>query len=263
MRLKGDSSVSQCAVKSRLLLILFFASTSISYSQILLNNFGYTQVIKTYSGYNNFTFIDFNEDVIKDLFLFGNQGKSFVIHQGLEDSTFSGPTKKFFFYPIDDFKWLTKSERGDDYYIFVSRNRRLVGLVSFTKSYSLQLLNTIKFNSYPSSITISDFNKDGINEALIYGNNFYGVKLITNDAYLLNSQPVIDEDVFTNVEILNFNQDDLDDILALDAMNNKLTFFENTDGTEFLVNRGIQFNEPVNSFQIYNFNQDNFFDLKL
>jgi hypothetical protein len=219
--------------------------------------------VKTYPGYSKFTLIDFNQDGVKDLFLFGNQGKSFVIHEGIKDSTFSAAVKKFFFYPIDDFKWLTKSNEGDDYYIFVSRNKRLAGLVSFTKSYSLRLLNTIEFNSYPSSITITDLNQNKKNEALIYGNNFKGIEIVRSNGYLLNSKPLIAEDVFSDIAIEDFNQDENDDIIAVDVLNNKLTFFENTELLEFVVNREILFEESIFSLEKTDFNMDGFTDLAL
>ena len=259
---EGSSVFHNVSLNYYFFLFLFIPFISIN-TQTFLNNFGFTEFVKTYPGYSKFTLIDFDEDGVKDLFLFGNQGKSFVIHKGIKDSTFSEAVKKFFFYPIDDFKWLTKSAAGDDYYIFVSRNRRLAGLVSFTKSFSLRLLNTIEFNSYPSSITITDFNKNEKNEALIYGNNFNGIEIVRSDGYLLNSRPLIAEDVFSDIVIEDFNQDENDDIIAIDVLNNKLTFFENTEHLEFVVNRDILFEESIFSLEKTDFNLDGFTDLSL
>ncbi len=258
---KEGSGVFLCGTLKYYLILVFFIPFISNYAQTFLNNFGFTEFVKTYPGYSKFTLVDFNQDGIKDLFLFGNQGKSFVIHEGIQDSTFSEAVKKFFFYPIDDFKWLTKSEAGDDYYIFVSRNKRLAGLVSFTKSYSLRLLNTIEFNSYPSSITITDLNGNGKNEALIYGNNFNGIEIVRSNGYLLNSKPLITEDVFNDVVILDFNQDENDDIVAIDVLNNNLTFFENTELLEFVVNREILFEESIFSIEKIDFNSDGFSDI--
>jgi len=119
-------------------------------AQTTLNNFGISEIYKTYPGYTKFSIIDFNSDGIEDLILYGNQAKNFVLHKGLSDSTFAPPVKKFFFFPIDDFKWFNTSDDGENFYIFVSRNRRIAGIVSFTSNYSLRLLNQIDFNSYPS-----------------------------------------------------------------------------------------------------------------
>lgn len=261
--LKDDSNdFPSGKILSSLFVFFFFPLTAPS-AQSQLNNFGITEFVKTHSGYPKFTLVDFNNDGIKDLFLFGKQEKSFVIHQGLKDSTFSEPIKKFFFYPIDDFKWLTKSKEGDDYYIFVSRNKRLTGIVSFTNNYSLQLLNTIKFNSYPSVIAIVDFNKNKKNEALIFGYNFNGIEIVSNNGYLLKSESLISQNVFSDIAILDFNQDELDDIITIDLLNNKLLFYENSDLDELYFNREIEFDETISSIEKINYNDDSFYDLAL
>jgi hypothetical protein len=230
-------------------------------SQTQLNNFGISDIINTHSGYTKFTFLDYNKDGIEDLFLFGNQGKSFVIHKGLKDSTFSGPIRKFFFFPIDDIKWLTKSANGEDYFIFVSRNKRLAGLVSFTRNYSLQLLHTIQFNSYPSSITITDFDNDGKNEALVYGNNFNGIVIITNDGYRLESEPLLQQNVFSDLLLFDFNQDEIDDLVAVDVLNNTITFLENSEISGFISGREIALDKSPYSLQSFDHNIDDFTDL--
>ena len=125
------------------------------------------------------------------------------------------------------------------------------------------MLNTIEFNSYPSSIKITDLNKNGKNEALIYGNNFNGIEIVRSNGYLLNSETLITEDVFSDIVIEDFNQDENDDIIAVDVLNNKLTFFENTELLEFVVNREILFEESIFSLEKTDFNMDSFTDLAL
>lgn len=262
-RCKGEKIVFLPGrVASKSLLFLVF-SCSVLFSQIKLNNFGISDFIKTNSGNTNFQFIDFDNDGIRDLFLYGKHEKSFVIHKGLKDSTFTGPIKKFFFYPIDDFKWFTKSVKGDDYYIFVSRNNRLAGLVSFTSTYSLRLLNTIEFNSYPSSIKITDFNKDGKNEALLFGNNFNGISYITNDGFRLKAESLNDQNVFSDIALLDFNQDDIDDLVVVDVLNNAVKFLEYTDILSFTEVREIPFNESIYSIRKFDYNGDNIEDLAI
>ncbi len=247
----------------KLFFLVTYFITSNNSAQVFLNNFGITDVVKTHFHYTKFTQLDFNNDDITDLFLYGNKEKSFVIHKGLKDSTFSKPSRKFFFYPIDDFKKFTKSKSGNDYYLFASRNKRLVGLVSFTKSYSLQLLNSIKFNSYPSKVKVVDLNKDGINEALIYGNNFNGIVKIENDRYFLNSEKLVEQGLFSDVEILDFNFDGLQDIITVDILNNSLKYFENNGEGIFVLSREIDKINNIYSLDKYNFNNDSFTDLVL
>ena len=240
--------------------MLFFLLSNL-YSQSTLNNFGISEFVNTYSGYTKFSFVDFDQDGIKDLILYGNNHKNFVLHRGLKDSTFSKPIRKFFFYPIDDFKWLTKTKSGEDYYLFVSRNKRLSGLVSFTSNYSLQLLNTIEFNSYPSSIKIADLDKNGKNEALIFGNNFNGIQQIINRGYRLENLELNNENVYSDLIIQDFNQDDLEDLIAIDVITNSISFLENNELNGFIPIREIEFDESLFSIESIDFNNDSFTDL--
>ena len=218
-------------------------------------------MLNTYSGYTKFSFVDFDQDGVKDLILYGNNQKNFVIHRGFRDSTFSKPIRKFFFFPIDDFKWLTKTKSGTDYYLFVSRNKRLIGLVSFTNSFSLQLLNSIEFNSYPSSIKIVDLNKNGKNEALIFGNNFNGIQHITNNGYKLENFELNIENVYSDIILQDFNQDDLEDLIAVDVIKNSISFLENNEFSGFVPIREIEFDESLFSIEVLDYNNDNFTDL--
>ncbi len=230
-------------------------------AQTILNNFGSLETIKTYHGYKKIVLLDFDNDGYDDIFLCGNNQKHFVLHKNLPDSTFSGPIKKFFFYPIDDIKWLTKSDKGDDYYIFISRNKRLVGLASFTKNYALQLLNTKEFNSYPSVIKIVDLNNDGINEALIFGNNFDGLSIVRNKSYKLFTTKLIDQMVVKDLDLIDFNQDNFNDIVLIDMLDNSLKFYENYAADKINFNREVEFRDPIFNVKNIDFNYDDFNDL--
>lgn len=243
-----------------LFLLLIFVDIS---AQINLNNFGNLEILNTYSGFNKLLFHDINNDGIKDIFLYGNKSKSFVFIEGLEDNSFAKPSKKFFFYPIDEIKWFNKTKEGTDYYLFISRNLKLAGLVSFTKSNSLMLLNTFEFNSYPSNIKITDLNNDRKNEAIIYGTNFDGLALITNDGFKLNIKNIVDQKVFSDVVLLDLNQDGYDDLITLDFIDNALVFYDNLTKFKFSALREIEFDEIVSKIKKVNFNSDDFDDLIL
>jgi hypothetical protein len=246
-----------------LFFLLIFNSFPNLYSQTLLNNFGISSFVKTYPGYTDFIYLDYNKDGIRDLLLYGNQEKNFVLHNGLQDSTYANAQKKFFFFPINDIKFLNKSKNGEDYFIFVSRNKRIAGLVSFTPSYSLQLLNTIEFNSYPSSINIVDLDKDGKNEALIYGNNFDGIVKVSNEGFKLVPETIYSESVYSDITSFDFNQDELDDLICVDVLNNSISFLENYELNGFSKSREILSEDVFHSLQKVDINQDDFFDLVL
>ncbi len=245
---------------SRILLFLLVFSVNIL-GQIPINNFGHSQIIKTYPSYTKFTILDFNNDGIEDVFLFGNNRKNFTLHQGIKDSTYSKAVKNFFLFPIDDFKFFTKSKTGDDYYIFVSRNKRIVGLVSFTKKHTLQLLHKIELDSYPTSIKIVDLNMDDEPEALIYGNNFSGLTIVENKGFRLFVNKIIKKKIFTEVLVNNSNLNDYDKIILVDLLNNSLNFYDGTIENKFQSIREIEFDEIITKVKIINFNKDDFFDI--
>ncbi|PID62530.1 MAG: hypothetical protein CR986_01215 [Ignavibacteriae bacterium] len=259
MRLREGNNVFP---KDKIFIAIIFIFLSLKIdAQIELNNFGKVNVVKTFPGYKNFTLTDFNKDNVNDIILFGRQSKSFVLHKGIKGSTFSHAIKKFFFYPIDDFKWFNKSKSGTNYYIFISREKRIAGLVSFTKNYSLQLLNTVKFNSYPTSIEICDFTSDGKNEALIYGNNFNGIEIIQNNGYNLNTCRILKQNSFADLSIMDFNQDGMKDIIAIDVLSNSIKFFDNIDNLEFAQSRTIERESIIHSINSFDYNSDSFVDL--
>ncbi len=230
-------------------------------TQTMLNNFGVSKIFKTYPGYTKFSFIDYNSDGIDDLILYGNQSKNFVLHQGLADSTFGPAEKKFFFFPIDDFKWFNTSENGKNFYIFVSRNKRIAGIVSFTSNFSLRLLNQIDFNSYPSSVDILDLNNDSKNEAIIFGPNFNGIDLVELNGFRLSITPELEQNVFRDVALIDFNNDDYEDFVAVDILNSSINFIENYSDYEIAEKRKITFNEPLFNIKQMYYNNDDFVDL--
>ncbi|MCB9207201.1 MAG: hypothetical protein H6611_07840 [Ignavibacteriales bacterium] len=57
---------------------------------------------------------------------------------------------------------------------------------------------------------------DGKNEALVYGNNFNGIVKIENDGYRLNQEIVFPQSVFSDLILLDFNQDEINDVIGAD-----------------------------------------------
>ncbi|MBK7104258.1 MAG: hypothetical protein IPH62_03140 [Ignavibacteriae bacterium] len=243
-------------------IFLLFISANVS-AQTILNNFGISEIIKTYPGFTKFSFIDFNNDGIDDIILYGGQSKSFVLHKGLPDSSFAPPEKKSFFFPIDDFKWLTTSKKGENYYLFVSRNKRLAGLVSFNSNNSLRLLSKIEFNSYPSSIDIIDINNDSKNEAIVFGPNFNGFEILVAKGFTLTQQSALEENILREIIPLDFNQDGNSDLIGIDILNNSLKFLENYSNFNFTESREIPFTELLLSLKKVHYNNDDFTDLAI
>lgn len=239
---------------------LLFVSINVS-AQTLLNNFGISQEIVTYPGFTKFTFIDYNNDGIDDIILYGSQQKSFVLHKGLAEGSFSSGERKFFFFPIDDFKWIKTSSKGENFYMFVSRNKRMAGLVSFNKTNNLQLIDKIEFNSYPSSLDIFDLDNDSENEAIIFGTNFNGFKILSLRGNNIVDESTYDNNIFREIIPLDFNQDGFSDLIGIDILDNSLKFLESYPDFTFNITRNIPFNKTLYSFQKIHYNNDDFIDL--
>ncbi|MBI1931973.1 MAG: hypothetical protein HYS24_05490 [Ignavibacteriales bacterium] len=245
---------------SKYILSLLLISVNVP-AQTLLNNFGISQEIVTYPGFTKFTFIDYNDDGIDDIILFGSQQKSFVLHKGLAEGSFGAGERKFFFFPIDDFKWIKTSPKGENFYLFVSRNKRMAGLVSFNKTNNLQLIDKIEFNSYPTSFEIVDLDNNSENEAIISGTNFKGFKILSLKGNKIIEESSYDKNIFREIIPLDFNQDGFTDLIGIDILNNSLKFMESYPDYAFNESRDISFNKTLYSFKKVHYNNDDFIDL--
>lgn len=242
------------------LLIVFFFPLN-THSQININGFGKTTVYKTLPGYSNILQLNFNGDDYSDIMLFDAAQKSFVIHKGRHENTFSKPIDKFFFYQVSNIKMLQGRQGEQNLFLFISRSERIAGLTSFTKYGTLQLLNLRDFDSYPSNISVADVDLDGINEALISGPAFNGLSILTVNKLSLKEKKIISKRSFSSAEFIDLNFDKFPDIAAIDLAGNSIKIFLNNREGKFIESKSINYSEKISDLKICNINNDDYNDL--
>ncbi len=214
----------------RFFAILFFITPL--FSQTFINGFAGYRQFETNSGYSKIFFLDFNEDKIEDILLYGAADENVTVHFGNEDGGFSGPLKKFFYFPFFDIKPFGKIY-NNDVYLLISRKERLTALVSFTKYGTVQLLNKHYFDSYPTSLSVADIENDGSIEALISGSNFNGLSIIHQKEFILYEKKILENQIFSSADFVDINYDGFADIAAVDLLKNELRFLINDQMGDF------------------------------
>jgi hypothetical protein len=242
-------------------LILFFSPSNQILSQIFLN--GFNQISK-YSTFNNKLHIeplDFNNDSFIDIFLYGSKNERITVHPGNSRFSFTRAIDKFFYYLISDFKEFNTIEGLDKNYIFISRKERLAGIVSFTKYGTLRLLNTLQFESYPSNLCIADIDNDGQKEALIFGNNFNGFSIISQNQFKLSQKKYFPNRIFSDAIFVDLDYDSFPEIVAIDELRKNLVFFSFDQTGKIREERELEIDHSSQNLVAADMDDDGFEDL--
>lgn len=238
---------------------VFFICGTVS-AQISINGFTQVNIFNTFSGYSQIYSTDFNEDEYPDLIFYTPQRNNVIIHPSDGENHFKEPINKFFYFPISDINFFG-SKGKTKLHIFVSRTERLAGLISFTKYGTLQLMNTVKFDSYPDKTIVADIDGDSKNEALVFGSAFKGLSLLSEQQYILSEKQIIKDRSFTEASFADINYDGHLDIVAKDIINNSITIFTNDNEGNFYEDRSIPVNTSFSNLSLLDFDKDNFLDI--
>ncbi|MBU0561057.1 MAG: VCBS repeat-containing protein [Bacteroidetes bacterium] len=247
--------------KIKFILISIFICTT-TYSQFRINGFASYNYLSAPPGYSAISVIDFNKDSNPDIILHKKGKKGFYILPGNKDGGYESGIEKFFYYDIDCIQLMNSTKR-QDFYLFASRSSKMVGLASFTKYGTLQLLNEINLNSYPSWVTISDLNSGGKNEALVCGGNFEGLMKLREHKYILYKEYILEEGLYESAHVLDLDYDGFKDIAVFDILNNEVALLYNDHFNSWNLQRTIKIFEQINGFRTADFNNDDYTDLIL
>src|SRR4030042_3281349 len=230
-------------------------------AQIPINGFCQLHSIDTKQGYTKFITLDYNGDSYSDLLLFGRDGKKAIIHQGEKKEILGNTVEKFSYYSVSEIVPLDRSTSPNRFYIFVSRKDRMVGLVSFTKYGTIQLMNQKKLESYPGCISVGDVDNDGKNEALISGSNFDGLSILEERNYILRETKIVKNKIFSEARFIDLDYDGYSDIVAGDLFTHSIVFLYNNQFNEFREYRSINVGEEIRNLRAVDLNTDGFRDI--
>jgi len=260
-RFKEDNTAFNLVKKTVKIIVFIIFSSSIAVTQININGFCGFQKYNTNPHYTKIFFLDYNLDSHEDILLHGIEAKRVTLHKGLKDSTFSPPIDKFFYYPITDINFFIEKKESGKLYLFISRSKRLAGLISFSKFGTLRLMNQYDFNSYPQNISIADIDKDGRSEALISGENFEGLSILREDKFRLSEEKIFRNRIFSEAKFIDLDYDTYPDIAAIDLFSNAFVFFYNNHSGQFRESRRINLDSKIKNLSVADLNLDSYNDL--
>jgi hypothetical protein len=252
---KGGLKLVTCLVS----FFLFFFTLPAS-AQINLNGFGAVSKIQSFKNKQKIISLDYNQDSIPDLITFGSKNERIALHPGSKNG-FEKSIDKFFFYLISDLKLFNNFDGLGQHHIFISRKEKIAGLISFTKKGTINLLNKIEFNSYPSAVCTGDINNDGILEAVIAGTNFNGISILSQQRYKLYNESLLTNRIFSTVDLNDLDFDGYPELIAFDELENSIIIFANDEGNGFRDERKIKLNDKLENQIITDFNDDGFTDI--
>ncbi|MBL1212642.1 MAG: VCBS repeat-containing protein [Ignavibacteriae bacterium] len=241
-------------------ILLFFFLLSPTTAQINLNGFGAVNKIPSFKNKQKIAAIDYNQDSITDLITFGSKNERITLHPGSKNG-YDNSIDKFFFYLISDLKKFNNFDGLGQHHIFISRKEKLAGLISFTPKGTINLLNKIEFESYPSVMCTGDINNDGILEAIIGGTNFNGISILTQKRFKLFEERLLTNRIFSTVNLIDLDYDGYPELIAFDELENSIIIFANDEGNGFRDERKIKLNDKLLNQIISDFNNDGFIDI--
>ncbi|MCX8010815.1 MAG: hypothetical protein N3A61_06660, partial [Ignavibacteria bacterium] len=163
------------------IVLLSFASQSISFSQVTLNGFGrYLEIANTKSISNLFTY-DLNKDGFVDIAGLDSSQKFLIVHFGKGVNQFESPIK---------FKIRSKADRIHAKDIFSNMITNIVipnklsgniQIYEFRKR-SLKFLKEIYVGKYPDDILIDELDNHFPREIIFYGKNLIGLGIVNLSA---------------------------------------------------------------------------------
>ncbi len=242
-------------------LLLFILLSDVIIPQITFKGFCKLTSFEVDSGYTKIFSFNFNQDEYSDLLIYNPTEKKAKLYEGKPGLKFD--LKKELSFPLQPSRIepIRFNNNMIEAFAFTSRKSRSFGIYKFSNQGNPELINQIKFNSYPENISVADFDGDGNPEYLLSGNSFDGLSIIRHKANKLEEQKILQGQLYINAQFIDFNNDGFKDIAALNSIDNTLHFLFNGGHSDFKELRKIDINENVLSLRIFDLNYDSYPDI--
>lgn len=244
--------------KSLLILILF---PGITFSQIPFKGFCNLNFFKVDSGYTRLFSFNFDQDEYADLLVYNPLLTKAEIYRGTTGFGFESSREIKFPLAPSRLEPIVSQNGIIDSYAFSSRKERSFGIYKFSSQGKPELINKIKFDSYPEYLSVADINNDGLPEFLISGNSFDGLSIIQSKGVILKENKLITGQTFLNAQFVDLNNNGMKDIAAINSIDNSIRFFYNNGRGNFTEVRKIDVGENILSFKVFDLNYDSYADL--
>jgi hypothetical protein len=260
MKLSQEERIALRIGLSKTLLLIFLLSDFII-PQIPFKGFCKLTTFKIDSGYTRILSFNYDQDEYSDLLIYNPLDKKAKIYRGNSGLNFEFNKEIDFPFQPSRFEPIIAQNKMIESYAFTSRKSRSFGIYKFTNQGNLELINHIKFNSYPENISIADLGNDGKPEFLLSGNAFEGLSIIEQKDNKLKENKILGKGTFLNAQFIDLNGDGIKDIVTLNSVDNKLHFLFNNGRAEFTELREININENVLALHVFDFNYDSYPDI--
>ena len=257
--LKEEKIDFRHGVKSKLFTFIFLLNSFVS-AQVPLNGFVNLSKADSKILSGKLFNLDYTLDGYRDLIVFDSESNKYCAIEGNSSNKFQKISTRYSPYQISTIIPFNSIEKSRNYY-FVSRKSRMLGIVSFSKSGSINLRTTLKIESFPSNIEAADIDDDGVAELLTSGileNGLRTYKFIRNKI-ILNQE--ISNRTFFKAVFIDLDYDGFPDIAALDSKRRNITFFYNDGTGNYYEYRSSSLSFSVNHFISEDIDFDNFTDL--
>lgn len=229
-------------------------------AQIPINGFCKYNSYETLPGFSSFAPVTFNDDPYTDLALFNSGENKLVVLPGNVNANFGPPVQSTLKKEVSALQMISLPNESNNY-VFVSRKKRTVGLLTFSKSGSAQVKSEISFNSFPENIHLGDIDQDNTNEILVYGSSFNGLAILNIRNNKFEVTNIFSGRIFPRAFFIDLNNDSYPDIAAIDLLDNSLKFFFNNTRGKFSEVRSFHLNGNIFAIQSYDFNLDGYQDI--
>jgi hypothetical protein len=260
MKLSQEERIGLRTGLSKSLLLVILLSDFII-PQIPFKGFCKLTSFKVDSGYTKIFSFNFDQDEYSDLLVYNPLDTKAKIYRGITGFKFE--FKKEISFPLQPSRIepiITKNNNIEGY-AFTSRKNRSFGIYKFTNQGNPELINHLKFDSYPENISIADIDNDGNLEFLLSGNSFNGLSVIHKSGNKLEENKIVQNKTFINAQFIDLNSDEIKDIVAMNSVDNTLHFLFNNGRAEFTELRTIDVNENVLALHVFDLNYDSYPDI--
>jgi len=242
-------------------LLVFLIIAPATQSQIYFNGLCRYAVHDIEPGLTSLISLNFNNDYYTDLAAFSGSGNKIITLHGAEKGNKIRKTVVNNSASPDKILPVTDAANNVQEYLYVSRKKRTAGLMNFNQGGYPIFGTPVRFNTYPSNISVGNTDNDPEKEFLISGDSFAGMELLKHKKGRLVRSQIVKDHIYPLAILVDLNSDGFADILAYNLIENKLEFFYNNSNGKFALVKQTPVSGKVNHLYAYNINSDFFTDI--
>lgn len=247
---------------SKLKIFLFFVLLTIQiFPQIPFKGFCKSNSFNIEPGYNKLFSFNYDANEYSDLLIYNPLLKKAKLYNGITGTKFTFSKDIDLPVEISDIEPIVPVNGLVESYAFSSRRNRSFGLLKFDEKGEPTITNQIQFNYYPENISIAH---DAINNNfnfLISGNSFNGLSIVSINNEKFLEIKITDKTVFKDARFIDLNTDGVEDIAALNSIDNQIHLFFKNSKNKFEELRKISVESDVLALNVFDFNYDGFKDI--